>query len=156
MARVHRRTPATLEPLTAHIDEETVVVTLFRPDTPALLDFTAAWSRFHRGLQAGAGAIAAAPYNELLDALLKSVQDISPLEDENGERLVYAELPREEQLGVLSCIPFADIMTIGTVLVRAGRLSAEEKKPSAPTSSTSIVAAPAAAPPAAPGEASQA
>lgn len=155
MARIHRRTPATLEPIPAHIDGEQLLVTLVRPDTPTLLDFTAAWARFHRVIKEAAGNVSAAAYNELLDGLLKSVADVSPLEDEDGATVAFGELPRGDQLAVLAALHFGDVMTLGTALVKAGRLSAEEKKPSAPTSSTSTAEAPAAVPPAAPAAPSQ-
>lgn len=134
----YRKPPAAGHPLTFTLDGEPFELRIRKLNTPESLAWTSTLLGFRRGVSKDTGVDARA-YHDLMREFGELVLGVDGLTDEAGCPLVWDNLPAEERHDLLCALDYTQMMDAVGRVAQLGRLTADEKKASSPTSATSTL-----------------
>lgn len=127
-----------------HLDQ--LVIQCLRPTTPQVLSLSAKMMQMSRAMNPKDSSFDPAQYASAAMTLLEFVHDITGIKDEDDEEVTWASLSDAEREALMLQLPLADVLDLCNALMLAGRLDADKKKSSTPTSPRSTSEASVAAP----------
>lgn len=127
MARFHIKSRPTSR-FTLHLEDDPFEIEIAKLSITDLLVLEREGKRIMAAIAASDQALPPESHTQLLDFMARLILRTYGLTDEEGQEIVWAELPQDQQREILSFVRVDDLFEVFSKVGKVGRLKEHEKK----------------------------